>query len=404
MAIAHEPATFSGNDVPAGHHDIHEGRNEQLSALKLEDQLIRVLFLSTTESMQTFFAPEKMQSKDIAPWLFGSSSNRTSNEEAFVETYSTESSSASCSNGNWSNQGEPSGKSRKEIVHAPDWQSSLKTMSSFTPVFFDQKFMENCKCPFAPCRSHRPEDQSFGNCINGPQYPSLFDAVKHDHLVPVSHHQRQFSYKNPKDSVCPSTVTHYHSVTLSTKADDSVVSSAVNRAFKDDPQSGHKCPSLFPPMQDISTDKAIQISFKCTENNRIHPCLAQATEDVSPTSDTERQPKKDHLNTNARSQPYPDLLQAVKDDPVASFTGRCSNSYKQDINKLEPHEHIFLSSKKLRKIERLSLHGNFEKSLQLQAEVAQHILLSCKCPDLRALERLPDNLVSDLSATNNIKG
>lgn len=254
------------------------------------------------------------------------------------------------------------GISRKEISsQALDWHWSWRNESILTPASY-----------IAPCRGCQLEGLLAGE--GDPPYPSIVDALREDRLHSVSDAccVGQILCEYPKDSVVPAVdenkcaerpmmVGSCYAATSpsSTRARDLPVSG--------DSFMGQKCPPLHPS---ISTSHVVEPLSPC-KCGLTHSCLGRATKGVASSSFTEDQRQDESW------QPYPPLLQAVRDNP-GSFTEHLTNLCNQDVNNLQPTDHILLSCKKLNDIQRLSLHDNLENSFELQNEVLHHLQLSCR--------------------------
>ena len=221
--------------------------------------------------------------------------------------------------------------------------------------------------PIAPYGGRQLKGQLVGE--GDPPYPSIVDAIREDHLHSVSDAccVRQISCECPKDLVMPAIVADQQAQRPTVVGSCHVAtSSSSTRArhitVSGDPFRGQRCPPLHPSIQGISTSHVLR---------PLSPCNCSLTKSVASASFPE-----DQSQVESR-QPYPPLLRAVRDNP-GSFTEHLTNLSNQDINNLQPKDHILLSCKKLNDIQRLSLHDNLEKSFELQDEVLHHLQLSCK--------------------------
>lgn len=256
------------------------------------------------------------------------------------------------------------GINRKEISsHSLDWQWSWRNESILTPASY-----------IAPCRGCQLEGQLAGE--GDPPYPSIFDALREDRLHSVSDAccVGQISCEYPKDSVVPAVVENKCAQRPMVAGSCHAATSASSTRTRDlsvsgDPFMGQKCPPLHPAMQDTSTSHVLEPLSPC-KCSLTHCCLGRATKSVASSSFTDQCQDKSW-------QPYPPLLQAVRDNS-GPFTEHLTNLFNQDVNNLQPTDHILLSCKKLNDIQRLSLHDNLEKSFELQDEVLHHLQLSCR--------------------------
>ena len=209
-----------------------------------------------------------------------------------------------------------------------------------------------------------------------PPYPSIVNALREDHLHSVSDAccVGQISREYPKGSVVPAVVENKCAQRPMMVGSCYAATSPSSKRARDlpvsgDPVMGQKCPPLHPSMQDTSTSHVLEPFIPC-KCNLTDSCLGRASKSVASSSFTDQ-------CQNESWQPYPPLLQAVRDNP-GSFTEHLTNLCNQDVNNLQPTDHILLSCKKLNDIQRLSLHDNLENSFELQDEVLHHLQLSCR--------------------------